>query len=236
MTSRHTLPTWLDRAHHADAVAALRRYFDKPERPVTSESAAPASLPLPAYSGARFDTFDRRCGEADVITASDLLSLSLLSVDVSGQAIVGITDVHAEQISNLLAQIPVDTSLHELDAAEFTRLLGPGSPAQQLWEVLKASPRDRRWGMGPTRVSKLMARKRPRLIPIWDTFIETALRLTNSADHWIVMHKLLQEGDLVEHLQHLRDEAGLDPAVISELRVFDVVVWMQQRASVTAAE
>ena len=79
--------------------------------------------------------------------------------------------------------------------------------------------------------SKLLARKLPHLIPIWDTRIMTHLwdfRSTNAArrfDDWPEMHRMMQDARVVDRLTEIRHQAGLDES-ISLLRMLDVAVWM----------
>jgi len=81
-------------------------------------------------------------------------------------------------------------------------------------------------GLGRTTTSKLIARKRPRLVPIWDTVIAV---VTDAHDHqWEPLRAALQEDDHALHrrLLTLRDAAGL-PADVSALRVLDVIAWRE---------
>ena len=94
-------------------------------------------------------------------------------------------------------------------------------PAWDLWRALSELP-----GLGPTTVSKLMARKRPHLIPIFDSVIN-AIVLGGSGVLWSPLHTALTADNraLQKRLLRVRAAAGLDEAV-SALRVFDVLAWM----------
>jgi hypothetical protein len=94
-------------------------------------------------------------------------------------------------------------------------------PAWELWRALSELP-----GLGPTTVSKLMARKRPRRIPIFDSVIDRTV-LGGTGALWPLMHAALREKDraLHERLLRVRARAGLDEST-SVLRVFDVLAWM----------
>ena len=91
--------------------------------------------------------------------------------------------------------------------------------AWALWRALMALP-----DVGPTTASKLMARKRPRLIPIFDAVINS-YALGDSGKLWVPLHAALRENGLHNRLVNLRARAGLDERV-SALRVFDVLTWM----------
>ncbi len=75
---------------------------------------------------------------------------------------------------------------------------------------------------------KLSARKRPRLIPVWDRVVWCALG--RPAGAWVWLDELLRkkDGPVARELDKLRREAGL-PANISLLRTLDVIIWMRHR-------
>ena len=64
---------------------------------------------------------------------------------------------------------------------------------------------------------KLLARKRPHLIPVWDNVVRCALARPASA--WMWLDELLreQDGAVLHQLEKLHQEAGL-PADVSLLR------------------
>lgn len=208
-----------------EAIQRLNHYFHEHESYPSVTGDGPRMTTLPLFSGSRFDDFGREAGDANTITAADLLSLSFLSVDVSGTAALGILEQSGQEITALLQELPTDRDLHDLTDDEFEQLLGSRSPGQRLWDILRAHHLGTAWGMGPTKVSKLLARKRPRLVPIWDELIGGSLGLQDSSDHWRRMRRFLDSDALVAHLGDLRDNANLDPAAISLLRIFDVTVW-----------
>ncbi|MFC9907005.1 DUF6308 family protein [Rhodococcus sp. NPDC127593] len=80
-------------------------------------------------------------------------------------------------------------------------------------------------GIGQTKATKLIARKRPRLYPIWDSVVSQVLGTERSHLN-PVREALRADGGALHHrLLSLREEAGL-PEEISALRVFDVIAWM----------
>lgn len=79
-------------------------------------------------------------------------------------------------------------------------------------------------GVGATTASTLLARKRPRLRPIYDTIVA---EVVGSTRLWEPLRAhLTQHPDLHERLLRLREQANLSTDV-SALRVFDVVTWME---------
>jgi hypothetical protein len=71
-----------------------------------------------------------------------------------------------------------------------------------------------------------MARKRPRLIPIYDSIVRPLMGLKDSRGHWAAFHEALTDGsDLSARLQVIRAGAGISEA-ISDLRTMDIILWM----------
>jgi hypothetical protein len=211
------LPEHLQRAvvgkdvDRAWCVRALRRYFHEKRDD------------LPVFSGALFDCFQGKGDAApftDTITVSDLLAVNLLDVDVPGDAILRFLGPAAPEIERLLGEIDPEVDLHAVDET----VVAPGSVAEQLWDVLRANGRPSSPGTGPTRTSKILARKRPRLIPIYDSVVAQQLGLPDHRDYWREYHCLLQTEGLVALLEWASSEAELTD--VSLLRVLDVLLWM----------
>ena len=77
--------------------------------------------------------------------------------------------------------------------------------------------------MGPTTISKLLAAKRPRLVPVTDSVVVKTLP---SAGHWAAFANALKDRDIRTTVEQATSEA---PAHLSLLRRIDVVVWMLNR-------
>jgi hypothetical protein len=190
------------------AVAVLTAYY----RPLSSGGGG--------YTGGQFDAFDpsgTRSASANTYTADDLVAVTLLSVEVPGRAAMEMLVLQRRRFEVLLENMGPDRDLvNEASVAE-----SDFGPAWELWRALSELP-----GLGPTTVSKLMARKRPRLIPIFDSVIDRTV-LGGTGVLWSPMHAALREEEraLYERLLRVRAGAGLDES-ISVLRVFDVLAWM----------
>lgn len=212
-----TVPDILDNGHVDEAAKLLSDYYHL------------TTAGLPAYTGSLFNSWaggGDAPGVVNRVTADDLIAVSFLALDVPGEAAFGILETHAPLISDLLAQIPADLDMAEMHANDFDKLLGDDSPALQLWHVLRGRDTGR-WGMGETRTSKLIARKRPKLIPIYDSIVGPLMELeTGSLDQWKRWHTALTDDTgLPQGLQEIRRVSGIsDP--ISDLRVMDIVLWM----------
>ena len=180
-------------------------------------------------TGARFDSWAGG-GDApevvNIITADDMLAASFLSVPFEPAAVIGLLAERQLDITALLTQIPADLDLADVTYDDFKALLGEESPAWKLWDILRGKETGG-WGIGPTRASKLMARKRPRLIPIWDSVVGAEINLESSLTQWSEWHEVLTQdgGALTRRLDNMQDQAEL-PYPVSQLRVMDVVLWM----------
>lgn len=180
-------------------------------------------------TGAHFDSWAGGGDAPDVvntITADDMLAASFLSVPFEPAAVIGLLAERQLDITALLTQIPADIDLAGVTHDDFKAHLGEESPAWKLWTILRGKE-DGGWGIGPTRASKLMARKRPRLIPIWDSVVEAETGLKSSLTQWTDWHEMLTQdgGALASRLDSIQDQAEL-PYPVSQLRVMDVVLWM----------
>ncbi|MFK0009291.1 DUF6308 family protein [Paenarthrobacter sp. NPDC090520] len=179
-------------------------------------------------TGSRFDNWAGGGDRSDVanqITADDVLAVSFLSVQVPATAAIGLIETSATEVTRLLGQIPTDIDLASVPPEDYDAVLGPDSPANQLWRLLRGTD-TYRWGIGPTRASKIMARKRPRLIPIYDSVVGPLMGLQTCEGQWKTWHSVLADGSgLPDRLREIREKAaiGVD---ISDLRTMDVVLWM----------
>lgn len=177
------------------------------------------------YTGAHFESIGAETGTENVITPADLYSVSTLSVNVPAEAGIAILGEEASLFTGLLDQIP-NVAIGSLSESEYERHLGPGSKALELWDLLRRNqPGQRRWGLGPTTTSKIMARKRPALIPIEDSVVNRVIGL-GRRDSWRLWWEAFNaEGDYLEaRAAALRSEIGRPE--LSTLRVFDVMLWM----------
>lgn len=200
----------------------------------------------PPYAGSYFESMDRDIWEnyPDRITGSDLYALSTLQISVPRTAGVGILGAERTRITELLAQIP-DVKLEELSSEKFDRHLGPDSPAQALWDLLcRNKPGDSKWGVGATTASKIMARKRPGLIPIQDSVVDGVIsRGKNNAWElwWQAFREDKENKELVSRAETFREhiaDLGTTSPQLSTLRIFDVVLWMfgrEQKAQTYAS-
>lgn len=197
----------------AQALADLRSYFGIGLTPGAA-----------SFTGSRFEQLaggGDRPEVADVVTAEDLVAVQTLSVTVPAEAALDLLEgTLGAQLSDLLRAVPADVDLAEADTAD----LAPGSPADKAWHLLEDQP-----GVGWVTAGKVLARKRPRLLPVYDRVVRCAVGRPPS--FWLALQAALHADDHALHreLVTLRQAAGV-PETVSVLRVLDVVVWMRHRA------
>jgi hypothetical protein len=194
-------------------VGDLRRYF--------GIGLLPGGVP---FTGSRFEHLaggGDRSEVADRITAEDLVAVQTLSVTVPASVALDILEgCLGGRLSGLLHAIPRGIDMAAAEAA----VVADGSPADQAWRLLR-DQHDVGWVIA----GKLLARKRPRLLPVYDRVVRCAVGRPPS--FWLALHTALREDNaaLYRQLLELRQAAGL-PETVSALRVCDVAVWMNHRA------
>lgn len=176
-----------------------------------------------SFSGRRFEFLagggdQDQGGIANRFTADDIVAVSLLGVSIPPVAALDLLEPTdgGEYITGLLRTVPNHVDLWKADRA----VVESGSAAEELWRHL-----DQIVGIGWVTAGKLLARKRPRLIPVFDRVVRDALMPKRSTLWWVSLWDALQDGQIVARLEELRTAAGLDEKV-SLLRVLDVSVWM----------
>jgi Family of unknown function (DUF6308) len=195
------------------------------------------------YSGAVFDTYPAvpasgliaPIGAADQITDSDLVALGMLGIRVTGYEALIIMQDRRKDIEGLLAEIPPDAHIEE-DAS--AALLARRGPAWTLWELLREiKDRTKEARFGAVAAGKLLARKRPSLVPIEDSRIAGVFSRTSPDrdKHWwddvrsaaLDSQPVASGNTLWRYLASIRDQAEQDHLPV--LRVLDIIGWMHAR-------
>lgn len=200
-----TLPWTLDEEARQIALELLRGYF--------SEQAQGG------FTGAHFERINGGGDHPRVaheFTAEDVVAVTMLAVQVPAEAALRILGPDRSRLSELLREIPTDRDLASVEPSEIGRDWAP-------WQLNDALSGLR--GLGRTTVSKLIARKRPRLIPIYDREVNKVLEI-HKGPLWRPLAEALRAKECALHRQliGLRDESGIGED-ISPLRVLDVIVW-----------
>ena len=191
----------------ADAVDLLQWYY------------ASSNGGTARYTGSRFEVVAAVNSDPDLLGPADFVAVSMLSVTVPPQAAIRLLVQDAASITALLQQVPLDRDIVDVDPA----VLSSESAAGRLSDLLRGG----KDGLGPTTTSTLIAVKRPRLIPIWDSFVEQATGL-ETLDYWRRFQRVLTGDDrsIWNWLNELRSHAVDVPDTVSTLRILDVLLWM----------
>jgi hypothetical protein len=170
--------------------------------------------PLGPFAAVTFDALPENLPNA--FSTNDLLAVTLLDVRLNPQAVRALLQSGAAQFGDLLEALPADVDLWNATADDLRA-------AGKLLVALDLLP-----GVGETRATKLMARKRPRLMPIVDSVIRNALPL--GLEPFESLGRALTDPRLRKAIEATRP-VGSRMDVISTLRLMDVAVWIQLSAS-----
>lgn len=164
------------------------------------------------FAGVLFDEFGEN--PTDRFTADDLIAVSLLDVRFGPEAVRALL---VDRVADsMLTDVPGDRLLWAVD---YDAVLSVNAPAGQLWKLLTDLH-----GVGGTRASKLLARKRPTLLPILDSVIRERLHL-GYVDAWRALHDALADEETRSAVDGLA--SMLDGPTPTTLRLLDVATWMR---------
>lgn len=175
-----------------------------------------------------FQSYDR-CGNPVVFEPIDALAPALLDAAVPGSIVIqmfspaGGPFVQLRQaIQHLLDETAVDEPIfEELDLGE------PASAWKLVLDVLRSS--DETHGLAASKVTKMVHRKRPHLVPIFDSKV-AAFYETTAGTPWILWPRLQQDiRATTERIDALRrGRSTPDGRRLSRLRTADIVIWEHQ--------
>jgi len=191
---------------HADGERYLRTYFS-------------------TFTGRWFETLAGGGDRDDVrnrITADDLIAVQMLDVKVPPTACRDLLEGAAgTTIGEFLAEIPTNV---EMGTPEAKALVQPEGVASQAWKLL-----DDQAGIDYVIAGKIMARKRPKLLPVYDSWLYCLFGYPQPPV-WPRYQKHLAHdgGALRATLADARAAADVT-AQTSSLRALDVVLWMRHR-------
>jgi hypothetical protein len=201
------------------------RTLVEPHDPVSDLIAAYFD-PRRGFAGLTFDAVGRDAVGVDpvevqdVFTTDDLFAVTLLDVRWSAAAVRLLLSDPDGEFSTRLAAVPhSDVWSPAVTAENF-------GAADALYTALLALPE-----VGRTKATKLMARKRPRFVPIVDTVIKSAF---NIGKHW----QFQWWGEALDDLDRRRELDDLRPpdVDVSLLRLVDVLAWMRFSRAETVQE
>lgn len=169
----------------------------------------------PYFSGAFFDDCSPDPTNDNVFTVPDVAALPMLSIPLRRFRTAEVLYYRREQLSELLAEIGPDREL-----AKEPGPLPDDWPARKLEQALRDIK-----GVGKVTATKLIARKRPKLFPIFDNVVKASLA-PETVFLDTVHGALSTNTDLRDKLGNVRSAVGL-PDTISNLRILDVIAWME---------
>ena len=183
---------------------------------------------LAKRSGRHFETFHVSENKPNEITPSDLLAVSQLSMKIGGynkrdsiseKAVIKLFDKNTQaKISKSLGRIKPNWSLETISLKDLKIF---NDAIAKLWPILTKEV-----GLKKVATFKLLARKRPHMCPIRDSFAERALgKPKNWYASWQDAFK--QEPKVVSKLEELRD-GNSGAKHLSLLRVADIIIWERQ--------
>lgn len=162
------------------------------------------------FAATTFDTLPDN--DRNRFTTTDLLAVTLLDVALPPPSVRSLLDTDADTFNGLLATVPDDVDLWDVSDE------GLAHAEALYWALRKLH------NVGRTRTSKLMARKRPRLIPVVDSVIVEALDLGD--DSWGALRACLGDAEVRESIEASRPNNAPEQS-ISTLRLLDAAVWMR---------
>lgn len=189
------------------------------------------------FSGAWFDAAGRETDPATGVpvdptptrlTIEDVLSLALLDAGLGPEQITHLLDLNVD-IHHLLARIHGSLTLADApDPTDETE--GPWVAANEMFKLVRKVPH-----IGRSRASKLLARKRPHLIPIWDRHLAAGLGMGKTDNDWAVAQQIVRtHGDRLAELRTELETAHPDEGRLwglSQLRILDIVVWTRHHGA-----
>jgi Family of unknown function (DUF6308) len=164
-----------------------------------------------AFTGRWFDHF-AAIGDPNRFEASDVLAVEALSVKVPPEAAATLLITETERFNALLRQIPREQNLWEVRRLD----VNVGSAADNLHGELRTLR-----GIDWVVAGKLLAAKRPKLVPILDNDVNDFLKPPKEL-FWVTLHDELTDASRREAIADVCDVA---PPHVSLLRRIDVALW-----------
>ena len=196
-----------------DLDSLVHRYLEGPPRRQFAGSLFDALGPNLSSDRVEDDT-------AWTITSDDLVAVSLLDVRFGAQAVYDL--LVDGRCNEYLQDLPVQVDLWDADQATIEAL-------EAAFEFLNGLP-----GVGRTKASKLLARKRPQIAPIVDSLVEGFYGSVGWR-HLRPLHEVLGESDrLVAAIDALAGPPELHRP--STLRTLDIAIWMTRSWAMSARE
>jgi hypothetical protein len=164
--------------------------------------------PAGPFAAHSFDSI--KSNPANRLDVADFLAVGFLDTPIKAASFRELKR-REDEISALLEKLPTGRKLWEMTQDEY-------ETGDALWSVLRSIK-----GLGPTRVSKILARKRPKLFPIWDSRVDAFFE-HKTERFWWPLAVALEDRDLRARIRDLKPPDLEDR--ISLIRVLDIAIWM----------
>lgn len=200
----------------------LDAYVDGAEEPLKHYFAVDGDKPR--FTGSQFDRLfagDDWQTPPNAFGCCDLVAVKALDVEVPAHAslqLLGNYGATRSRLVELLDSINLCATLEKPDGRSL--LLDDTSEIWQAWRLLRAFE-----GVGDATAAKLLARKRPHLVPISDSVVRGVAGRGTS--WWKCVARYFESEERVDRLRAARDAAGQPELPLA--RVLDIAVWMQAR-------
>ena len=197
----------LEPSGHDEAVGLVRGYY----RPISKGG---------RFEGRGFDVFEGGVlsdNDPNHLTPEDLIAVQLLHVPMSPGVITALLSTDARKIESVLGRIGLDVVFEDPRAVE---LFGDHGPVEEAYHELRSIK-----GVGETTATKILARKRPHLVPIIDRAVRKSLG-RKRGHIWQPLQVWIQDSNHARpaELERIRSDARLSNCP-SILRIFDVLAW-----------
>lgn len=163
------------------------------------------------FTGRWFDEF-AAMGDPNRFEATDILAVEALSVTVPPEAAATLLITDTERFNALLRQIPREQNLWEVRRLD----VNVGSSADNLHQELRTLR-----GIDWVVAGKLLAAKRPKLLPILDNVVNDYLKPPKEL-FWVTLHDELSDTSRRDAIAAACQHA---PPHVSLLRRIDVALW-----------
>lgn len=164
------------------------------------------------FTGRHFEHY-AAMGHPNRFEPCDLLAIETLSVSVPTEVAAQLLIENNTFFSELLAEIPANIDIWDVSRS----VLSDDHPAAELHRRLQTLD-----DVAAVKAGKLLAAKRPRLIPIYDDFVASELKPAPGR-FWVSMHDELSDPATRATIDAVCSTA---PDHVSFLRRVDVAVWM----------
>ena len=187
------------------------------------------------FSGSLFDSFGGGGDRPEVenqITSADLLAVAAVNAAMPA-AVTNqlLSEPVSGRLTAWLRQLATDIDLWDAEDEVLT------VAAEAFQQIRSIHPIVSGYGEGWAAANKLLARKRPRLIPLYDAKVQRVANLADGASWWLSLRHALQVDGEDNEIRYRVCAAmrEADIGYVSVLRGLDVILWSYANCGDSAA-